>query len=121
LLSGFSVLLAAVGLYGVVAFSVAGRRREFGVRIAIGAGAARIVRLVLSYASSIVVVGSLMGVTGGYALCRVLESRLYGVETLDARSYAMAVGLFAITAIVACWLPTRRATLVDAISALRSE
>jgi putative ABC transport system permease protein len=121
LLSSFSALLAAVGLYGVMAFSVAGRRRELGVRMAIGAGPFRIVRLVLGNAGSIVVVGSLFGVAGGYALSRVLDTRLYGVEALDARSYATAVALLAITAIIACLLPTRRATRVDPISSLRSD
>jgi predicted permease len=121
LLSSFSALLAAVGLYGVMAFSVAGRRRELGVRMAIGAGPFRIVRLVLGYAGSIVAVGSLFGVAGGYALSRVLDTRLYGVEALDARSYATAVALLALTAIIACLLPTRRAMRVDPISSLRSE
>jgi predicted permease len=121
LLSVFAVALAAVGLYGIIAFAVAGRRREFGVRIALGARAWGIARLVGRYAGSIVLVGSGCGVVGGYALSRILESRLFGLDPVDPASYGVAVALFAVTATVACWLPTRRAIRVDPVAVLKSE
>lgn len=121
LLSIFAVTLAAVGLYGVIAFAVAGRRREFGVRIALGAEASRIAGLVAGYAGRIILMGTGVGLGGGYALARVLESRLFGLEPVDAVSYGLAILLFAITAAGACWLPTQRAISVDLVSVLKAE
>jgi putative ABC transport system permease protein len=121
LLSVFAVTLSAVGLYGVIAFAVAGRRREFGVRIALGAEASRIAALVARYAARIIVAGTALGLGGAYALARVLESRLFGLEPVDAVSYGLAIALFAVTAAGACWVPTRRATRVDPVLALKAE
>jgi putative ABC transport system permease protein len=121
LLSTFAMLLAAVGFYGVVAFAVAGRRREFGVRIALGAKAVGIAGLVARYAASIVLVGTTLGLLGGYALGQVLETRLFGLEPVDAPSYALAAALLALTAVAACWVPTRRAIAVDPVTALKTD
>ena len=121
LLSGASLLLAAVGLYGVVAFSVASRRRELGIRIAVGAGARRIVRLVAAYVGSIVGVGIALGIAGGYGLARMIESRLYGVAPDEPWSYVVAAAAFVVISGMACWAPTRRAVAVDPVAALRAE
>lgn len=121
MLSVLALLLAGVGLYGVVAFAVAGRRREFGVRIALGARGTTIAGLVARFAGSIVVTGSILGLLGGYALARTLESRLFGLEPLDPTSYVLAVFLFGLASAIACWIPTRRAVRVDPVRALRTE
>lgn len=121
LLSIFAVVLAAAGLYCVIAFAVAARRREFGVRMALGAGRSRIAGQVARFAASIVGLGTLLGLGAGYAVSRVLESRLYGVASADVTSNTAAVLLLGLTGVVACWIPARRAMGVDPITALRSE
>ena len=121
LLSGLAVLLAAVGLYGVIAFAVAGRRREFGIRLALGADQARIARLVFGSASAIVTVGTGLGLVGAYGLSQVLASRLFGVPALDAASYAGAALLLGTVALLACWAPARAAVRVDPVATLRQD
>jgi ABC-type antimicrobial peptide transport system permease subunit len=121
LLSALAVLLAAVGLYGVTAFAVAGRRREFGIRLALGAERGRIARLVVRYATQIIGAGIVLGLLGGYALSTVLESRLFGVEPLDVASYAGAALLFAVVAAAACWIPTLAAMRVDPVTTLKEQ
>jgi hypothetical protein len=121
LLAVFTVVLSAVGLYGVVAFALAGRRREIGVRIALGAGGERIVGLVARFAGTVLLVGTVIGLFAGYALSRVLESRLFDVEPFDPPSYGAALVLFTLTSVAACWPPTRRALRVDPVTELRAE
>ncbi len=121
LLSSLAVLLAAVGLYGVVAFELAGRKREFGIRIALGADGLRISRLVLRSAATIVVWGTLFGLAGAYVLSRVIESRLFGVAAVDVTSYVAAVALFSVVAVLACWVPGAAAVRVDPVDTLRTE
>lgn len=117
--SGLAVLLASVGLYGVVAFSVAGRRREFAIRSALGADGARIARLVLVSAATILLVGTVLGLIGAIGLSRVLESRLYGVDALDPASYVGAAGMLAMVAALACWLPARAAVTMTPVATLK--
>ncbi len=121
LLSILAVTLAAVGLYGVVAFGVVARRRELGVRLALGAEARDVASVVLGHAASIVSAGVVLGLGGAWALSRVLESRLFGVAPVDPASYAAAALLFATVAGAACWAPTRRAMRVDPAVTLREE
>lgn len=121
LLSILAVILSAVGLYGVVAFTVAARRREFGVRLALGAEAGRIAQLVARDAAVIVVSGTVIGLGGAYALSRLLQNRLFGVEPLDPASFASAAAIFVAVAAVACWVPTLRAVRVDPVATLREE
>lgn len=121
LLSILAVVLAAVGLYGVIAFAVAGRVREFGIRLALGADGSRIARLVLRDATTIVVSGTVLGLAGAYLLSSVLESRLFGVERIDPVSYASAVLLLAAVATLACWKPARSAARVDPVETLKVE
>ncbi len=121
LLSTLAMVLSAIGLYGVMAFTVAARGREFGVRLALGAAAGRIARLVVRSASAIVLSGTALGLLGAYALSRLLESRLFGVTPLDPASYAAAALILAAVAAVACWVPARRAIRVDPVSTLREE
>jgi predicted permease len=121
LLAGMAVLLSVFGLYGVIAFTVAGRRREFGIRIAVGASAARITRLVLGSAVWIVLFGTAFGLAGAYYLARLLESRLFGVEAVDVATYAGAAGLLALVAGLACWMPARSAMKTDPVATLKAE
>lgn len=121
LLSALAATLAAVGLYGVIAFMVAGRRRELAVRMALGAEAWRIGRLVANFATGIVVRGTLLGLGGGYVMSQALQSRLYGVRPLDPTSYIAGAALLGVVAAAACWVPAWRAMRLDPMATLRDE
>lgn len=121
LLSMLAGALAAVGLYGVIAFVVAGRRREFAVRMALGAETWRIAKLVFRYAAAIIGVGTLLGLGGAHVLSRALQSRLFGVGPLDPVSYLTGAALLALIAAVACAIPTWRAVRLDPVATLREE
>ena len=124
LLSAFAVtalLLAAVGIYGVVSLLVAQRTREIGIRMALGARAADVRRLVLGESMTPVAAGAVAGLLGAGTATRALGSMLFGVSPLDAVSFSAAPALLAFVALVACYLPARRATRVDPLVALREE
>jgi len=124
LIGGFAVLallLAAIGIYGVLAFAVAQRRAEFGVRMAIGASASRIRRQVLGDGARLIAVGLGLGVVGAAGLGLVLRNQLFGVDSIDPPSLAIVVAALAAIALLACWLPARRATRIDPAIALRDE
>jgi predicted permease len=124
LIASFSVVglvLAAVGIYGVVSYSVARRVREFGVRIAIGARRADILRLVVRQALPVVAVGLGLGLIAAMILTRVLRAFLYAVEPLDPATFAGVSIFLGAVALVASYLPARRAARVDPMAALRYE
>ncbi len=121
MLAVLAAALSAVGLYGIIAFIVAGRRREFGIRIALGAEASRIVELVFRSGIVIIGTGTLLGLGGAYVLSDVLQSQLSGVGPLDPASYLGGAAFLALVAALACWIPARRATRVDPVEALREE
>ena len=124
LLTGFAALalvLGGLGIYGVTASLVAQRTREIGVRIALGATAARVIRLVLRQSMAAVVAGVAIGVAGALALSRYLAALLYGVQPSDALSVFVAVIVFSLVALAAALLPARRATRVDPNVAFRAE
>ena len=121
LFSGLALLLAAVGIYGVLAFAVAQRTGEFGVRMAVGANAAEIERQVLGDGARLVVVGLAVGIAGAIALGFVLRSRLFGVGSVDLPSLAIVALVLSATAMAACWLPARRAARTAPVEALRYE
>jgi predicted permease len=124
LMSAFAVLalvLAAVGVYGVMAYSVAARTREIGVRVALGAQPASVFSMVLRQGLGAALVGLLVGLTGAYALGGLLTKLLYGVSPRDGLTFGLvSATLIAVTA-VACLIPARRAVRVDPLQALRSE
>jgi len=124
LLSEFAVIalvLASVGLYGVMALTVTQRTRELGVRLALGAQRADIFRLVLSQGMLLVLAGLTVGLLGAIGAGRGLQSVLYGVGGFDLPALSSALFALAAVALIACWLPARRATRVDPIEALRAE
>jgi putative ABC transport system permease protein len=116
-----AMLLASIGIYGVMSYSVVQRTREIGIRVALGAGAAEVVRLVGGRALLLVAVGLSTGVAGALALTRLLQSQLWGVTPTDPATYAAAILLLVLVALIACAFPLRRATGVDPTIALRCE
>jgi hypothetical protein len=119
--SGTALLLAIAGIYGVLAYSVARRTREMGVRMALGASAGNVLRLVLGQAAATTAVGVFLGLVGSFILMRFLQSMLFEVGAADPLTFAaVAVLLFAV-ALLAAYLPARRATKVDPMVALRYE
>ena len=123
LLSAFAVvalLLAAVGVYGVMAYGVTERTREIGVRVALGAAGADVVRLVVGGALRMTGVGVVLGLAGGVAASRLLGSMLYGVTPLDVPTYVVAPLVILTVGAMASWLPARRAAQVDPAIALRN-
>jgi ABC-type antimicrobial peptide transport system permease subunit len=124
LIGTFAVLalvLATVGLYGVLAVIVGQRRREIGVRLALGATPRAVVRMLLGEGARIAAVGVVLGLAGAFALTRVLQSLLYGISSTDAATFTAAAVFVAAVALVATWMPARRAARVDPRTALASE
>jgi predicted lysophospholipase L1 biosynthesis ABC-type transport system permease subunit len=125
LLTGFfavvATVLGAIGIYGVLAYTVGQRTQEFGVRLALGAQPREILGLVLRRGIFLTTLGIVLGVAGAVALTRYLRSMLFELTPLDPTTYLIAVLLFAAVALVAVYLPTRLATRVDPAVALRSE
>jgi predicted permease len=116
-----ATLLAVIGLYGVIAFAVARRTAEIGVRIALGAPRAGVVRLVMFDAGQIVAVGIAVGLGAAFVLSRYVESQLFGVQRADLAVYVVAAGTIAMAATVAAFVPAWRASRIDPVTALRCE
>jgi predicted permease len=121
---GFGVvglLLACIGIYGITAFTVTQRTREIGVRVALGATRQRVLRLVVGQSMRMATLGLLLGLGAAAALTQLLTSWLYGIQSIDPPSFAVGATVFAVLALIASWLPARRAASVSPIDALRSE
>jgi putative ABC transport system permease protein len=119
--AGLALLLAAIGVYGVMAYSVSAREREMGVRIALGAQPVAVLRLVLRDGMTLTGAGLALGVLASWASLRVLKSQLYDVSATDPLTFIVISLLLAAVALAACWIPARRATKVDPMIALRCE
>ena len=116
-----TLLLGIVGIYGVIAYIVAQRRREVGIRMALGAPSESVQRIFVSRGMTLAAAGLVFGMAGAAALMRLLSSQLFGVSPFDPATYAAVVAGLAAIALVATWLPARQATRVDPVTALRAE
>jgi predicted permease len=119
--AGFAVLLAAVGLYGVIAYNTAQRTREIGIRLALGAAASDVVAMIARQGARIIAIGILVGVAGSAFLLRVLGSMLFGASPVDIPVFLGVSGVLAAVAMLAVWVPARRASRVSPLVALRAE
>jgi len=115
------LLLAAGGLYGVLSYGIARRTNEIGIRMALGAPPGRVIRMVLRETGMMLMIGAVLGIALTFACARLIAGRLYGLSTLDPLTILSAVGLFAIVAAIAAFLPAARAARVNPIAALRHE
>jgi predicted permease len=118
---GLAALLAALGIYGVLAYLVVQRTREIGIRVALGATSSQVRALVFKEVGGMLVAGMVIGLPLSYGLAKLSESLLFGVHARDAGTYLVSLGVIALVALIACYVPSRRATRIDPIVALRYE
>jgi putative ABC transport system permease protein len=119
--AALALVLAVTGLYGLIAYSVAQRTREIGIRMALGAQSSQVLRLTLRQGMRLVVLGGIIGVAAALALTRLMRSLLYEVSAADPLTFAAVALLLALAALLACYLPARRAARIDPMVALRYE
>ena len=119
--AALALLLSSIGLYGVVSYAVAQRTREVGIRMALGADADRIVRLLAASGLKLVMVGTVIGLVASLALARLLSDLLFGVETFDLMTFVAVPVVLGLTVVVAAYLPARRAARLNPVTALRVE
>ena len=116
---GMALILGVVGIYGVISYTVSRHRREIGIRLALGATGASVVRLIMRSAWMAVALGTCAGLIGARIASRMLGRFMFGVSATDPQLYATAAGLLAVIALLAAWLPARRAARVSPTSVLR--
>ena len=121
LFAGIALVLSVIGIYGVMAYATSQRRHEIGIRMALGAGSREVLALVVGQGMRLVAGGLVLGLAGAWVLSRVLTSQLYGVSARDPLTYLSVVLLLGGIALVASYVPARRAVRVDPMRSLRSE
>ena len=120
-LAALALILAAVGVYGLISYTVAQREREIGIRMALGARSPQILALVVGQGAALVGIGTLIGMGAAQATRPLLGSFLYGITDSDHLTFLLAPLVLAVAALVACWFPSRRAVRVDPVRMLRFE
>jgi putative ABC transport system permease protein len=119
--AALALVLAAVGIYGVMAYSVSQRTREIGIRIALGAQGGNVLRLILQQGAKLALIGVLVGLAGSFAMAHVMASIVFGVSPRDLATFSVVPWLVLLLILAACYIPARRATKVDPVVALRYE
>jgi predicted permease len=119
--AGLALVLASIGLYGVLSYAVTQRSREIGLRIALGASASSVVRMIVSRGLALTGIGLAIGLVAAWLATRAMKNLLYGVAATDPLTFAAVAALLGIIALIACWAPARRASRVDPITVLREE
>ena len=117
--AGVALVLTAIGIYGVMAYSVAQRRQEIGIRMALGAQRSHVLRLIVGGGMKLALIGVAIGLAAAFGLTRLLETLLYGVKPFDAATLGSVALLLAVIAFLACWIPARRASGLNPLVALR--
>ena len=117
--AGVALLLAAIGIHGILSYTVAQRRHELGIRVALGATPGRVTNLVLGQGMRLTSAGLVIGVVSAFALTRVIASQLYGVSATDLTAFAAVLPILGGVAMLATWLPARRAVQLDPLDAMR--
>jgi predicted permease len=116
-----ALLLSAIGIYGITSYAVSQRTHEIGIRMALGAQLSDVLKLVLNHGLKLTMIGAAIGVSGAYLATRAIKSVLYGVSATDPLTFGLVSVLLIGVALLACYVPARRATKVDPLTALRNE
>jgi putative ABC transport system permease protein len=110
-----------IGIYGVTSYTVAGRTQEMGIRMALGAGATQVVRLVVRESMKTVALAIVAGLAVAYGVGRLIQSQLFGIDAADPMIFAVVPVALALVALLACWVPAQRASRVDPVATLRAD
>jgi predicted permease len=124
LFGGFALIalaLAAFGIYGVMSFAVAQRTREIGLRMALGAGSGQVLALIMKEGMTLGIIGLLIGLLGSYGIGKLMKSMLYGIGSIDGVAFSAVAAILLFSALIACYIPARRATNIDPMQALRDQ
>ena len=119
--AGAALFLSCIGAYGVTAYAVTQRRREFGLRLALGATARQVITLVLREGGRVALIGAIVGVAGALTMAHLIRTQLYSVTPRDPATYLTGMAVVLMAMILACWIPARRASRTNPIESLRAE